>query len=76
MTQRLYRTVLVTTALVWLEAGMRLSHVATVKGAGGTPELSEWLALVLVAILGTVGVMVLWQHPATRTQVESHVPAA
>lgn len=55
---------------------MRLSHVATVKGAGGTPELSEWLALVLVAILGTVGVMVLWQHPATRTQVESHVPAA
>jgi hypothetical protein len=76
MTQRLYRIILVTTVLAWLQVGMRLSHAASVKDAGRTPELSEWLVLVLLAILGTAGIVALWQQPAARTQGESTVPAA
>ena len=69
MTQRLYRIILVTTALVWLQTGMRLNHAAGIRDAGGAPELSEWLALVLLAIVGMTGVVVLWQHPAARRRV-------
>jgi hypothetical protein len=76
MTQRLYRIILVTTVLAWLQVGMRLSHLASIKDAGGTPEMSEWLALVLLAILGAAGIVVLWQQPAARTPVESRMPAA
>lgn len=75
MTLRLYHAILVTTALVWLQVGMRLSHVTTVKDVHGTPALSEWLALVLLAIVGTAGVIALWQHPTARTQGASNGPA-
>jgi hypothetical protein len=76
MTRRLYRIILVTTVLVWLQLGLRVSHAASITDAGGTPDLSEWLALVLLAILGTAGVVALWQQPAASTQVESTLPAA
>lgn len=76
MTPRLYRIILVTSALVWLQVGMHLSHVATIKDRGGTPDASESFVLILLAVWGLLGVVVLWQHPATGPQFGSHAPAA
>jgi hypothetical protein len=69
MTRRLYRIILVTTALAWLQAGMRLDHAASILDAGGTPEPGECLALVLLAIVGFDGVVALWRHPVVGPRV-------
>lgn len=76
MTQRLYRICLVTTALVWLQVGMRLDHAATIKDTGGTPEVSELLLLAMLTIWGAAGIVALWKHPAAGQRFESKMPAA
>ena len=76
MTQRLYRITVLMTALVWLQAGMRLSHVAMIRDARGTPEPSELLLLALLVIWGAAGVVVLWRQPGAGNRLESNVPDA